>query len=192
MSLRSKFFSSVASAAAIAAFATFSLAQDSKPAPQMSGTEKAERQAGERGFGKRKFGGGEFAGRGGMRHPGMFRMMRMVHMMRMLNLTDAQREQIHSIMLANRPDRAVMEEARTLRIARHDGTITADQQARLEALRSQALERRRSVREQILAVLTSEQKAQLEQKKAEMKQRMEERRQKRQQTPATTDTTKVN
>jgi Spy/CpxP family protein refolding chaperone len=93
-----------------------------------------------------------------------------------------------------------MDEMQTLRKAKQEGTLTADQQSRLTALREQSKGKMQSVHEQIMNVLTAEQKAQLEAKKAEMKQRREQfrqereqRRQQKQAAPAaTTDTPKVN
>jgi len=66
---------------------------------------------------------------------------------------------------------------RTLHEAKRSGTITAEQEARLQAIRAEEKNKAKSVHEQVLAILTPEQKAQLEQRKQEMRQRMEERRQ---------------
>jgi len=168
-------------AVAVLAFSTFTMAQDSKaPAPDK---EKAENHF--KGKGHGMMGHGK---RFGHRHGGMMRMMHD------LNLTEAQKTQIHSIMEANKPDQAKRDEIRTLAMAKHDGTITAEQQARLDTLKGEMKAKAKAVHEKMLNVLTAEQKAQLEQKKAEMKQRREERRQQREQrqkTPAaTTETTK--
>jgi Spy/CpxP family protein refolding chaperone len=104
-----------------------------------------------------------------------------------INLTDAQKEQIHKIMQANKPDDATMNELRAIHEARMAGTeITPEQKERLEALREQGREKAKSVHEQIMGLLTAEQKAQIESRKQEMKQRFEEHRQKRQQKPAAT------
>ena len=99
----------------------------------------------------------------------------MLREFRDLNLTDAQKEQIHTILESNKPDQASMEQMHTLMEAKRNGTLTADQQAQLKTLREQQGEKMRSVHEQILNVLTPEQKAQLEQKRQEMKQRWEQR-----------------
>jgi Spy/CpxP family protein refolding chaperone len=159
MSLKTRFFSFVSAAIAIAAFATFSFAQDSTattPAPDAQKAEKGARH----GWNK-----------------GGHRGMRGMHMMRLfhdLNLTEAQKTQIHSIMEANKPDQATMDELKTLGKAKHDGTITADQQSRLTALREQSKVKMQNVHQQMMGVLTAEQKAQLEAKKAERKQRREQ------------------
>ena len=187
MSLKSKLISIFTAAVSVAAFSTFTLAQDAKLTTPDTATDKQVRGEG-RQFGKHKFDREGFSGRHGG-HGMRGGAMRILHG---LNLTDAQKEQIHSIMMANKPDRANMEEAHTLVKAKHDGTITAEQQERLTALKTQAKARTMSVHQQIEAILTPEQKAQIEAKKAEMKQRMQERRDKRNQTPGTTDTPKTN
>ena len=97
--------------------------------------------------------------------------------LRGIDLTDAQKEQIRQIHEANKPSEALMTEMRTLHEAKRNGTITADQEARLKALAKEGRQKGESVHEQVLNVLTTEQKAQLEQRKQEMKQRMEQRRQ---------------
>lgn len=171
MSLKTRFLSFLTLAIAVAAFSTVTFAQEDKavaPAPDKEKAEKPYHRGHKGGFGD-KMGHRGF----GMRGHGM---MRMFHD---LNLTDAQKTQIKSIMDANKPDQATMEEAQALRKAKHDGTITAEQQARLESLREQRKAKMKSVNEQVQNVLTAEQKAQIEAKKAEMKQRREEFRQKR-------------
>ena len=163
MSLKNRFFSILTVALGVVVFSTFTMAQDTTTAaPDAAKAEK--RAKGERGFGKHK------SDRMG-RHGGMMGGLHGI------NLTDAQKEQVKSIMAANKPDAAVVEELRTLRTAKRDGTITADQQARVTALRTQAKEKGRAIHEQIQAILTPEQKTQMEQKKQEMKQRFEQRRQ---------------
>ena len=167
MSLKAKLFSIITLAAGIVVFSTGAFAQDDKTTTTTTTTpDKVER---------RHKGDGKMGDKG---------------MMRALNLTDAQKEQIRSIRMANKPDKATMEEFRTLAKAKHDGTITADQQTRLSALKTQAREKAKSVHEQVLGVLTAEQKAQIETRKTEMRQRMEERKQMRQQKPAATTTEK--
>ena len=174
MSLKNKFFSILTVAISVAALSVFSFGQDGKPATT---TDKADRHAkGEgREFGKRRHDregmGGERGG--GMRHRGMMGMMRGI------NLTDAQKEQIKAIRLANKPNQASMEEFRTLAKAKHEGTLTAEQQERLTTLRSQAHEKGKGVHEQIMGVFTAEQKAQIENRKQEMKQKREEFRKQR-------------
>lgn len=192
MSLINKLSSIVTVAAAIFAFSTFTFAQDSKATTPAPDKDKAERPFKGEGRGSGKHGD---HGRGfmGHRHGGMMRMMHD------LNLTEGQKTQIHSIMEANKPDQATRDEMRALFEAKRNGTLTADRQARMDTLKQQMRDKAKGIHEQMMNVLTSEQKAQLEQKKAEMKQRHEEFRKQRelrhqqQTTPAaTTETTKEN
>ena len=171
MSLKNRFFSVLICAIAVAGFSAFTMAQDSKTTtPDKS--ERHERGEG-RGWGK---GEGHGEGHGG---PGGG-MMRMLHD---LDLTEAQKTQIHSIMEANKPDPASKEEMETLWKAKKDGTLTPAQQDRFTTLKTQMMEKMKSVHEQILAVLTPDQRAKLEQRK---QQEREEHQRDRQKTPAAT------
>lgn len=172
MSLKTRFFSFLTVAIGIVALSTFTLGQEAQTTtPSADKAEKRMKLKGEgRKAGKRKF-GGEGHGRRGGKFGGL----------RGVNLTDAQKEQIRVIRESNKPDASVMQELKAIRDARKAGTaITPEQTERVKALREQSRARRESVRQQILTVLTAEQKAQIEQKKQEMKQRREEWKQKRQ------------
>ena len=59
--------------------------------------------------------------------------------------------------------------------AKRAGTITPEQQARMEQLHTQARQKAEMVKLQIQGVLTPEQRQQIETKKQEMRQRMEQR-----------------
>ena len=175
-------------AGATVAFSTIGMAQ-SATTPATTQTDKVEtpQKGDDRGFGKRRFGRDGDEGRkgfGGHHHGGMMRMMHD------LNLTEAQKTQIHSIMETNKPNRETMDELRSLATAKHAGTITAEQQVRLTALKQEAHEKGHAVKEQILTVLTPEQKQQLEQKKLERKERFQQHKQMRDQKGATVDPTK--
>jgi Spy/CpxP family protein refolding chaperone len=166
MSLNSRFLSIFA---LVAAFSVAALAQDTvKPVDPSAAPEK--------GYGARKHGGPE--GFRGMRGGPGFEL-------RGVNLTDAQKEQIHTIMENNKPDQASMNQMRTLMEAKRNGTLTAEQNDQLKAARQNAMGKHKAVHEQIMAVLTPEQLQQVEQNKQEMKKRMEERRQMREQRKAT-------
>ena len=184
MSLKNKFFSIFALAAATFAFSAIGMAQEATTTT----TDKAEKvRKGEgRGFGGREFGLGEFGGKHGGHGKMGGKAMRMLHG---IELTEVQKTQLRSIFEANKPTPESMTEIRTLATAKRDGTITAEQQERLTVLKQQGKEKAQSVKAQIEAILTLEQKAQIETKKAEIKLRMQERRQQRelrkQQTPAT-------
>ena len=169
MSLKTKLISVFASAVAVGTFAVAGSAQDAPSTNPPVRAEKLERK----GFGHR-------GGRDGFR--GMRGFMG-------VELTEAQKTQIKQIHEANRPDAATMEELKSIREARRNGTITEDQKARAQALRDQMRVKGESVRQQVLAVLTPEQRQQIETRKAEMQKRMEERRQTRQRTRSTTPPT---
>jgi len=164
MSLKNKFFAGVV---AVSAFAVAGIAQDVKE-PVKDGAVKAER-------GTRKFDGNRMRG-GKDGHRG-FRMGH--HGMRGVDLTDAQKTQIKQIREANMPDASVREEMKTLMTAKRAKTATAEQEARLQTLRTERKAKAQSVHAQIQNVLTAEQKAQIEQNKLEMKTRMQEFREKR-------------
>jgi protein CpxP len=168
MALKNKIISAITLVFAIVAFSTFVSAQDTTKEP----TDQKSNREWRKGDGSGKRMGRGFR-RGGKRQ-GMMRGLRGI------DLTDAQKAQIKGIRDANKPSEALRTEMRTLVTAKRDGTITTEQQARLETLRGEAKEKGRLVREQVLAVLTVEQKQQIEQRKQEMRQRMEERRQQRQ------------
>ncbi len=174
MSLKNKFFTITAAAAATFAFSAIGMAQEKTTAttPAEKKIEKVNKGEG-RGMGPRKFGGQRFGGRHGgpgMRRPGMGMMLHG------LNLTDAQKTQIQAIMAANKPGQANREEMKTLMMAKRAGVLTTAQQERLTAIKTAAQAKRQSVHEQMLAVLTAEQKTQIEQRKQQMQQRMQGRK----------------
>ncbi|MCA1590907.1 MAG: Spy/CpxP family protein refolding chaperone [Acidobacteria bacterium] len=168
MSIKKKLSSGIFAAVATVAFAGFASAQDPAPAPQDNVLrEKREgRREGRRGG----FGRGM---KGGMGRHGGFGMLRGIE------LTDAQKGQVRTIMENNKPNQAAMEELRSFRDAKRNGTLTDDQKARMKELRQQSRAKREAVHQQLLAVLTPEQRQQIETRKAEMQKRREEYRQKR-------------
>lgn len=167
MSLKSKIFSAVISAFAVITFTTFVSAQETNTDTQKDTTQKREwrgKRDGKRDGMRRGFRGG----RGG-------------RFLRGIELTDAQKEQIRTIHESNKAGfQANREEMKTLMKAKRDGSITAEQQTRLDTLREQMKANAKQVNEQVMAILTPEQRAEIEKRKAEMKQRREEFRQKRQ------------
>jgi len=179
MSLKTKLSSAITLAFAVVAFTTVASAQDATKAPE-DNAQKQERRA-HRGEGRR----GMHGGKG--RHAGM-RGMRGLHS---LNLTDAQKEQIRAIHEANKPSESLRAELQTIREARKNGTeITAAQRERMKSLRTEMKAKHESVRAQVLAILTPEQRTQLEAKKAEMEKRREEFRQNRQERKTNRDAAK--
>ena len=154
---------------ALGVFAGAALAQDTTPTtPNQDNTQKQGKferrgEAGRRGEG---FRGG---------HRGPEGMLREFHD---LNLTDAQKAQIKTILDANKPDQATIDQMKSLREARENGTeLTADQKAQLKAAREAQRTKMESIHQQILAVLTPEQKQQLDAKHQEMQKRWQDRRQ---------------
>lgn len=82
---------------------------------------------------------------------------------RQLNLTDQQRQQIHSIMQTQfQSTQSQRQELRQLMEKRRAGTLTADETARLKELRQQLRQGERAAHTQLMAVLTPEQKTQLQ------------------------------
>jgi len=80
---------------------------------------------------------------------------------------------------ANKPNKADFDAIRPLMEAKRAGTITPEQEAQLKAFREDRQAKMKAVHDQMMNVLTPEQKAQLEQKKVEMKQKREEFRKNR-------------
>lgn len=178
MSLKNKLFSGVALATAVFAFSAIGFGQEATTTT----TDSVEKVKGEhRGHGKRGFGRGDMDGRHGKRGMGG----RGRGMLRGLDLSEAQKTQLRAIHEANKPSQEVREEMRSVLMAKRAGTITADQQLRIDTLKTQGKEKHRAVKAQIAEILTPEQKAQIETKKAEMKVRMQERRQQRELRKAT-------
>ncbi len=94
-----------------------------------------------------------------------------------LNLTDAQRTQMRSIAERNAGStKALREELRNLRAQSKQGaTLTSEQQARLETLRTELRSAKKNSHAEMLNVLTPEQRTQLEALKAEAKARRQQR-----------------
>ena len=181
MSFRTKLFSAITASAAVAALSTFAAAQDNPSATEKTETQKAEKM-------ERK----DF-GRHGARERGMHGDKRgEMFGLRGIELTDAQKEQVRKIREANRPDEATWKEMKTLMEAKRSGTLTADQQERLKTLRSEHRRKSEALRSQIEAILTPEQRQQLETRKQEMRQKMQEHRQMHQQKGTAPDATKDN
>lgn len=185
MALTKKLFTTTTLAVALGAFGMIASAQTTEtPATDGTKIEKGDRKGG---FGKR---GGKFGKRGGH---GMKGMRGGMGMLRGVELTEAQKGQIKAIHEANRPtgeNKALFDSIRETRKA--GGTITEEQKAQMKQLRQAQRAKMQGVNEQILAVLTPEQKTQLEAKKAEMKVKMEQRRQFRQQKKAAATPAEVN
>ena len=87
----------------------------------------------------------------------------MFRILRQLNLTDAQKQQVRSIMQTNlqstKPQR---QELRQLTQQWRQSTLSAEGLARANELRKQLREGRKAVRVQLVGILTPEQKTKLE------------------------------
>jgi Spy/CpxP family protein refolding chaperone len=176
MSFNRKLITAATSALAVVAFTTFASAQDTNTNQENNSTQKQEMREGRggRGFGRR---GGDRGMRGG-RHGGDKMMLRALGQ---LNLSDAQKEQIRGISETFKTSTQTQrEELRSLGMKKRDGIITTDEQARFKEIRTQIKASGEQMRNQVLAVLTAEQRTRLEQMKEEMKRRKMERRQNRQ------------
>ncbi|HQX54620.1 MAG TPA: Spy/CpxP family protein refolding chaperone [Pyrinomonadaceae bacterium] len=171
MSLKFKFFTVLSLAAATAAFTVATSAQDAT-VPAEKNTQKVHKGQ-RRGMGQGEFGhkgmGGQRRGMGMRQGAGMGRMLQG------LDLTDAQKTQIQSIMAADKPSQESREEMRTLMMAKRNGTLTTAQNERFAAMGTERKAKGKAIHEQVMGVLTAEQKAKIETRKQEMRQRMEER-----------------
>ena len=165
MSFKSKLSSLFMMMFAFAAFSVAVSAQDATTTSKDSADKSEHHGGGHRGG----FDGGRRGGpRGGM-----------MGELRGITLTDAQKEQLRTIHEANKPDQATMEEMKSLMDARRDGTLTDAQKDRMKTLREQGRAKHEQIQAQVLAILTPEQRAQVETNRQQMKQRWEERRNER-------------
>ncbi|MFZ1702540.1 MAG: Spy/CpxP family protein refolding chaperone [Pyrinomonadaceae bacterium] len=172
MQSKNKFFSILALAIAVIAFSTFTFAQDAKTDAEKGEKKAARAERGEkRGRGDHGMGRRGFAGHRGKMAGGMM-------MMRGIDLTDAQKDQIKALRASNKPDQVVRDEVRSLMKAKKDGTLTAEQTTRFKAIHEEGIAKQKAMHEQVQNILTAEQKAQIETRKAEMKTRMQDRKQK--------------
>ncbi len=172
MSFKRRFISTVTLALAVAGFTTFVAAQEAPK--QDDSMQKQEQREGRRFGGKR---GGK--GMRGGKHGGGDRML--MRSLGKLNLSDAQKEQTRSVFETFKTSTGTQrEEMRGLAMKKRDGIITADEQNRLKEIKTQMRASGEQMHNSILAILTAEQRTQLDQIKEEMKQKRMERRQNRQ------------
>lgn len=133
-----------------------------QPAPQDNGQQQ------EQGWGR---------GRGGRHGMGKRGPGGMLRLMSQLNLTDAQRQQLRAIEdRFEASTKSQREEMRRLHDSRQQGEPSADTQARMQALRAELGQAMRARHQEVLGILTQEQRTQLEQMKKERKARHAERR----------------
>ncbi len=175
MSFKHKLISAATSAATVIAFGTFVSAQDTnpnQPNDSMQKQEIREGRGGKRGSGKGMRGG---------KHDGGGGEKMMMRVLERLNLSDAQKVQVRTIAETFKTSTQTQrEEMRVLGMKKRDGIINADEKSRFKELRTELKASGEKMHDSILAVLTAEQRTQLDQLKEEMKQRKMERRQNRQ------------
>ena len=176
MSFGRKIISAITLAFAMVTLTTFVAAQD---------TDRQTRKIEKQGKFERK-GFGERGMRGGKR--GGFSMREFSR----LNLTDPQKEQIRSLTETSRAaNEPLHQEMRgIIEKRRGGGELTETDRARLTEIRTQMKQSADQTRNTVMALLTVEQRAQLEQFKQERQKRRDERRQqwqnrRNQQTPST-------
>ena len=105
----------------------------------------------------------------------------MGHLLRELNLSEAQRQQSRAIMQRRlEGSKSQREELFKLREKRIAGTFSAEDEARARTLHQEIRTSMQGVREEMAGVLTAEQKSKLEELKQERKTRMEQRMKERQ------------
>ena len=98
--------------------------------------------------------------------------------MRELNLTEEQTQQQKAIIQRHLESiKSQREELSNLREKRMQGTLSADDEARAQALRQEMETARQSMQREVEATLTAEQRTKLEQIKSERKMRHDEMRQ---------------
>ncbi len=172
MSFKRKFISAITLALATVAFTTFVAAQDTnRQDDSMQQQEKSERRGSKRGFGKKAMRGGK--------HDGGDRML--MRSFGQLNLSDAQKEQTRGIFENFKTSTETRrEEMRGLAMKKRDGIITTEESARFKEIKTQLKTSGEQMRNSVLAILTAEQRTQLDQIKEDMNQKRMERRQNRQ------------
>lgn len=172
MSYKQKIASAIATGFAVVSFSAFASAQTDQTNQQPQDSTQRQEKRERKGVGKHGESGGKHHGdKMGMRE------------LAQLNLSDAQKQQIRTIMEANRGEgknSANFQEMRQLMQAKRDGTITVEQEQTLKNFKHQMRQNAKATNEQVLAILTTEQRAQLaqikEQRREQMKQRREMRR----------------
>jgi len=171
MSFKRKFISAITLALATVAFTTFVSAQDTnKQDDSMQQQEKFERRGGKGGFGRKGMRDGK--------HGGDRMLMRSLGQ---LNLSDAQKNQTRDIFENfKNSTQTQREEMRGLGMKKRDGILTTEEAARFKEIKTQLKSSGEQMHNSILAILTAEQRTQLDQIKEEMKQKRMERRQNRQ------------
>ena len=169
MSKARKIFSFLVLMLAVVAMTTFVAAQEKSDSdPQKREMKRGEIQSKRNIFeGKR----GKRGKRGHRGHRGFMRMLRGIE------LTDNQKEQIKTLAETQRATNQPMrEEARELYMRKRDGTITEAENQRLKQIHTDMKASGEQLKATILGLLTAEQRAEIDRIKAEREERRQERR----------------
>ncbi len=152
------------------AFGTLAFAQTTQPAPPPPSGSSFPQGEG-RGMSKHHPHMGE--GHKGKGHEGMGAM----RLMRQLDLTDAQKQQARAIMERYATStKTQREELRQLHEQKEQGTLPADAKTKAEALRAQLAESNKQMHNEMLTILTPEQRAKFETLEKERKSERREHR----------------
>lgn len=166
MSKARKIFSFLTLLFAVVAMTTFVAAQEKSDSDMQKREMKRDGK-----LSKRNFFEGKRGKRGKRGHRGFMRMLRGIE------LTDNQKEQIKTLAETQRATNQPMrEEARELYMKKRDGTITEAETERLKQIHMDMKASGDQFKATILGLLTPEQRAEIDRIKAEREQRRQERR----------------
>jgi protein CpxP len=169
MSLRNRLYGASLALGLLVTFSLTARAQQSNTTTQAEGSQQQTERTGKRWH---RGGHGMRGGGGGMR------------MFRELDLSDAQKQQANAIIErykeSTKPQREEMRQLHQQKGQTATGAVDAQAQARAEALRAELRETHKRMQDELLTILTPDQRAKLEQIKQERKARHEERRARRQ------------
>jgi len=165
------FFRRIFMAGLVMAICTTAASAQQQPNTTQNQTSETKEQQGRRGFGGQGRAFGRERGPRGLFDP---------RVLRELNLTDDQQRQIGQIVSANFENtKSQREQLHELMEKRRAGTLTADDEARAKTLREQLQTSMKDSETKIAAVLTTEQKAKLEEIMKERRQSRERFRDRR-------------
>lgn len=161
MSLRNKLTGAGLSLGLVLGFGAVAFAQQTESqTPPAAATQQSQERGEKIRHGEKHGRGMDGEMRGGMR------------MLHELDLTAAQREQAHAIFERFQTNtQAQREELSRLRAQKEQGTLTPEQETRAQQLRKEMHASMKQVHTELLAILTPEQRAKMEQMHQEHKQR---------------------
>jgi protein CpxP len=167
MSLRNRLTGAGLTLGLLVTFSLPAMAQESATTAQQEGSQPQTER-----MGKRKHWGGRHARGRGMRR-----------MFRELDLSEAQKQQASAIIERykemTRPQREEMRQLHQQKRQTATGAVDPQAQARAESLRTELRETHKRMQDELLTILTPDQRAKWEQIKQDRKARREERRARR-------------